>query len=270
MKKVLLSSINLLLLFLNSYSQNCISELYSSPTETINIKNKATNVTLYKWKITNKNSPRYGLELVWITLPIKDYTFKIEDIAKYGMTNEIFEKVATKDDLVLISGGFWGYNKYDNSKIVPVGLVVSNGKKLSDFSTHIRGGMLYLKSTPGICPRKNFIITTDLKEAIQCSPLLVYNSKNKMISESNEFSNRMIVGITSKNEYLVLGAFNETTRSVTLYELGDFLVKKLNVKNALALDGGPGPHIYIPSTKAHFGYANENILINILHFKKKK
>jgi hypothetical protein len=252
-----------------SYAQNNLSELFTHATDSLIIKTKAGNFPFYTWKISDLNSARCGLELDWMLLPAKTFTFKIGEIAQYGNENRIFEKATDEEDIVLISGGFWGYSKRENRKVVPVGLVISNGAVISDKSTLIVGGILYSGKTVGICTPNEFKLSTGIKEAIQCSPMLVKNAKNSMILETNNFSNRMIVAITNKNELLLLGAFMKDYRAVTLFELAEFLVTKLNVNAALAFDGAFGPHIYIPQKKLQFGFDGDNNVMNIIHFKLK-
>lgn len=245
-----------------------IDDIYNSSLSKIKVICKSDTFELIEYKITDMNNVRYGLTVCFIKIPLERVNLKIDELREYSSVIDVFEKRCQSSDVIITNGGYFEVTK--DGERAPLGLSISNGITLSDKVNWREGGILFqANDTVGIIHINDY---TDQKfrEAIQCKPILVRNSKNDIYSNSDSYFDRISIGITNANELIVCGAFNQDGIALSIYEFGEFLStcsKKPcpNLNISLYLDGGPSAHIYIPVLGKHYGYSSNNYLPNIIH-----
>lgn len=193
------------------------------------------------------------------------------DMRTSGYKQGIYVDVAKSTDLLVMSGGFFGYNKEGN--LIPLGLVVDGGRITSRQIKWTSGGMI-VQGQDGIRIVRVSDYQADplVSSAIQSKPMLVMGGINDMTADSVKRSDRIGVGLSSGGDFIVVGIFGADEGAgggATLYELAE-IMRKAGAQSALALDGGPSAHIYIPWIKKHLGYSGLYYIPNIIHIKTAK
>ncbi len=238
------------------------------------IQNKNFKIELKILKETDPLSEKYGVSICWVSFPKSYADMLVKDVKKFGYVNKIFEEIKEPLDVVVVNGGFYGYNY--NDEYMTLGLVISKREKKSGKISWKTGGILLQKdSLIQIAPIKSFVFDKSINNAIQSKPILVKSSQNDIYSNQHELFNRTAICLDKKNNVIVVGAFEDNGRAVSLYDFAQFLSTKnslgnIKVEIALAMDGGPGAHLFFPIINKHFGYKGKNYIPNTIHFKIKK
>jgi uncharacterized protein YigE (DUF2233 family) len=217
----------------------------------------------------NPQSPKYGLSLVWLVMPAAEVQWRISEPRTLANANATFAQAADTEDIIIESGGYFG-NKEDGTNI-PIGLVIAAGKQTSAKAHWKSGGVLIKRSgETGIVPIAAF--TPDgITEALQSKPLLVKSGAMDILSNQPDLYNRTAIGLDATGNYICVGAFIDSGRALSLFEFAELLCRLREaggpiIRDALALDGGPSSHLYIPCIHKHFGYAADRYVPNILRF----
>lgn len=223
-------------------------------------------------KQTDPLSEKYGLSLCWISFPIAYTLMVVKDVRKFGRAYDIFGDISEESDVVVVNGGFYG----SNNEYGPLGLVISQGKvKNNRIGWKIGGVLFQSRDSIRIQPIRSFKQSPQIRNAIQCKPILVENGKIGVYYDDHKALNRVAVGLDRNNYVIVVGAFEDNETALSLYEFAEFLITDKSVggpalEMALNLDGGPGAHMFFPVINRHFGYLGNNFVPNSIHFKKKR
>jgi hypothetical protein len=108
------------------------------------------------------------------------------------------------------------------------------------------------------------------KEALQSKPLLIENEIRAVRrNPKDQPFNRSAIGLTTKGELLIAGAFRDDNQALTLYDFCRFLellgqAKGVHVRTALNLDGATDAHIHVISPARHWGYEGSNYVPDVL------
>lgn len=237
-------------------------------TREVRIGNASAIVRIFH--LSDPTSMRYGLTIVFVTIPSNSYSFRVEDVRKLSEPNSIFDQLSKKEDnFVLVNGGYFGTN--DGSHFYPLGLVIAHGKRLSKTWNWNTGGVLFASSDSSarIVPIRDFSDYA-VTDAIQSKPLLVEHSRSGIRSDTGEIANRTAIAIGNNGSLIIAGAFNDDNYALTLYEFAQVLTSRQwgteDIDYALNLDGGPGAHICVPSLNLQFGNEGVNYIPNALRF----
>jgi hypothetical protein len=158
---------------------------------------------------------------------------------------------------VVTNGGFFGYDQAGNA--IPLGLVVSAGKALNRRMPWSTGGFLVRDARGiGIVPVGTIGFEGAVQEALQSKPIVVEQGGNGIHNQDEALFDRVAVGLSADGMLVTAGVFGAEGQGGTLYEFGEALAQRVGhpapgLLNALAMDGGPGAHIYVPSLKKHLG-----------------
>ncbi len=196
--------------------------------------------------------------------------FKARDRRASGEKKGIYTDAASRADLLVISGGFFGYDT--NGHLIPLGLLVDSGRRASRQVKWSSGGMLFEDSAGiRIVRAADYKPETAPADAVQSKPMVVMGGLNDMPVDDTHLSDRVAIGLTNTGDVLVAGVFgdDEDSNGATLHEMGDLMVAAGAV-SALAMDGGPSSHIYIPWLRMHLGYTGLYYVPNTLHFRAAK
>ena len=218
----------------------------------------------------NIESPKYGLSIVWLVIPGSTGEWKIAEPRVFSNANEVFNKAAAPEDFVVQNGGF--FENGPNETRFPLGLIIADGMQRNPKVDWGSGGILLRsRDEARIVPLPAFGNEPGITEAIQSKPILVKDGKSGIYTSRPEYFNRTAVGLDASGNYICIGAFTDNGDAVSLYEFAELLIRLReiggpSIQDALALDGGPSAHIYIPSIHKHYGYATDNYVPNVLRF----
>lgn len=234
------------------------------------IKHAAGGVAVRTYSATSPD--RTGLTYVFIETQCSRCETRVRVVEKFGSSYDIYRHSTPAGTAIATNGSFFGYDL--KGKHVSLGLVVADGTtknrrigwKGGGFLVHSRDGNT--KIVPATKYRQR---PTDFN-VIQSKPLLVEDGHNGIRSDDGERYNRTAVAITTSGKLIVAGAFEGFGRSVSLYEFATFLLAVRcsdgsTVRWALAMDGGPGAQIYVPSIKLHFGDPGQNFVPNLVYVR---
>lgn len=216
--------------------QNILQKNIYSEVNTIS-NNNELGLKINKLKIDNKI-----IERISIKIPeSKDYCLKSILATEYGKERINLEDILNNTNNIeaIINGGFY---EPDNN---PSGLIIKDYKRISNKTEYGGSGIFYIdsKDIPHIDYRWNVKEDINIKQALQCGPLLVKDGKNmlegKKLKGSSYFEvPRSVVSIDSENN-IYFDLFN----NINLEELAKTLSKSYEA--SLNLDGGPSSIIYL-------------------------
>lgn len=192
--------------------------------------------------------------------------FAARDRKQSGDKQSIYSEAAAPKDVLVASGGFFGYDEAGH--LMPLGLLIDAGRRISRPVRWQSGGMI-TQGPDGISIVRVADYQADplVSDALQSKPMLVMDRRNDMPEGESKLSDRIAVGLTERGDVLIIGMFGEQMLGgATLYELAE-LMRVSGASEALALDGGPSAHIYIPWLKIHLGYSGIYYIPNTLHLR---
>jgi hypothetical protein len=266
------------LIFFTQNSYSAKPELSSSMADINNSKIFTSKHILGANKVSvriyriNPGQPRAGLTYVVIESSSESNSPHVAIVKKFGESYRIYVEQTPKDAIAAINGGFFGYSP--SGAYMQLGLIVAAGKRENSQIGWTRGGV-FVHSKDGtskIVPIRKYVHKNTDVEVIQSKPLLVEEFRSGIFSDDGERFNRTAIAITKSGKVILSGAFDSFGRGVSLYEMAEFLrvIRGLDgsgVRWAIAMDGGPGAQLYIPSLNLNFGEQGQNFVPNILYLK---
>ena len=213
-----------------------------------------------------KNGARY----VFIEPGCQKCEPHVRVVKQFGNSYDIYRTATPAGAAVAINGSFFGYDA--KGQWIPLGLIVEEGVRKNRQIGWDRGGFLVhdKKSGAKIVPVHSYKLGANDLSVIQSKPLLVESGKNGIYRDDGERFNRTAVAISTSGKIIIAGAFEGFGRAASLYEFARFLLSikcadGSSIKWALAMDGGPGAQIYVPSIKMNFGDPGQNYVPNLIY-----
>lgn len=192
---------------------------------------------------------------------------KVHEIKKLGEPHNLFKTIASPDIDVLVDGGFFGYT--EKGKRTPIGLVQSGGKRLNNILPWTSGGFLVSSNRKiAILPASQANETSKWQEIVQSKPIVIADNKLDVKPNTKDSNfNRVAIATTQTGAIYILGVFQSFGEALTLYEYGKIMLevakqRKIDIVKALAMDGGPGAHIYIPQYDLSYGDSGTTYIPN--------
>jgi hypothetical protein len=207
-------------------------------------------------------------------IPANSSSLSVQDIRKKGTAKQAYSSIANKNTILVASGGFFGFRSDGVEK--PIGLIRSNRKRLVKLMEWDHGGILVSdrRGNVMIIPAQNRNQAGAWSEAVQSKPIIVYKGaidirKNPRDAEFN----RVAIGYTLEGEMLVVGVFHSFSQASTLYDFAQTFKeiaesRGLKVHRAIALDGGAGAQIHIPSKGLLFGDSGRSYFPNAIRIDR--
>ena len=220
----------------------------------------------------NPTSPTFGTELCIVEAKNRNGLLRVIETRTDGPTEETYEQYVPSNAIAAITGGFFGVD--DKGNPVPLGFVKVEGKIKNRLHPWSSGGVVITNETgTHILPIKKFKDDKATLNAIQSKPLLVEDGKDGIRTQTPDRYDRSAIATTSDGGVVFAVLFEPGGRAGSLAEFSHLLLN-LKTKNggsivwALAMDGGPGAHLYIPQMKKHCGAPAVNYVPNLLYLKK--
>ena len=207
-------------------------------------------------------------------IPPNISALSVHDIRKKGTAKQAYSSLASKNTILIASGGFFGFRSEGAER--PIGLIRSNGKRLVKLMEWDHGGILVSdrKGSVMIIPAQNRNQAGAWSEAVQSKPIIMYKSvidirKNPRDAEFN----RVALGYTLEGDMLVVGVFHSFSQASTLYDFAHTFKeiaerRGLKIHRAIALDGGAGAQIHIPSKGLLFGDSGRSYFPNAIRIDR--
>jgi uncharacterized protein YigE (DUF2233 family) len=207
-------------------------------------------------------------------IPANSSALSVHDIRKKSTANQAYAPLANNHTILIASGGFFGFRSDGVEK--PIGLIRSNGKRRVKIMEWDHGGILVSdrKGNVKIIPAQNRNQAGAWPEAIQSKPIILYKGaidihKNPRDAEFN----RVAIGYTLDGDMLVVGVFHSFSQASTLYDFAQIFKdsadsRGLKIHRALALDGGAGAQIHIPSKGLRFGDSGRSYFPNAIRIDR--
>ncbi|WP_440780175.1 phosphodiester glycosidase family protein [Pseudomonas syringae] len=196
----------------------------------------------------------------------------VHELKAKGTSDMAYRKLMTKNTLVVASGSFFGFSPSGREK--PIGLVRSQGKRLVSLMPWSHGGVIVsdAKGSVKVIAAENASQAGAWSEALQSKPIIIINNVvdvSKSLRDA-EF-NRVAIGVSKAGDVLIVGAFHGFGQAATLVQFAEIYKKiadeqGIMVIRALAMDGGAGAQISIPSLKLRFGDSGVSYFPNAVRF----
>jgi Phosphodiester glycosidase len=207
-------------------------------------------------------------EWCWVRIPRSTVAMRTSQVDKFGNASEIFASTADSLDVLVASGGYFGFD--NKGKFLPLGLVISDGLEIRPLKPWATGGVIYQAETLNVVPVGRFSTATTITAALESMPLLFDNGL-VVKNHSTGFANRAAIGLDSDGAIVVAGAFASDNRAATVAEFSDFFIAAAaesgsKPMSVLSLDGGPSAHLFFPALNLHFGFTGQRYVPNVMHF----
>jgi len=221
------------------------------------------------FEVHSFSSGRSDARWCWLALPPRSVTLTTAEIHRSGDINAAFSREARASDLIVTSGGYFGYDA--KNRYMPLGLLVSQGRVVRAVKPWRTGGVVSQRSgSIDVTPLGGFAGPPEVDEALESMPLLFGNGR-VMAPFRGGAANRAAIGVAADGTVIIAGVFAPADRAATLEQFAEFMNtaarrRGMTIKSVVALDGGPSAHLFIPSLELHFGFDGERYVPNLLHF----
>lgn len=171
-----------------------------------------------------------GYRLYRAAFPVGRTPIHIVDV---HMSNELEQVRARAAAALVVNGAFFAKNGD------PIGLAISDGKRLSAFSSSMSGGVLWIRDFAAHLSATEEYMPGAADFAIQCRPRLVVKSRVNIHGDTSPRARRTAICLREGGKVIeFVVAFDELGLGPTLFELAMQLAKE-GCEEALNLDGGP-------------------------------
>jgi hypothetical protein len=228
--------------------------------------------TFLSYKDTDVTSATFGVELCVLEVPRGSARLRVKDLRVDKNPAEIFQSAISPASLGVVTGGFFGLDKHGGP--IPLGLVKSEGRSIAPKHPWSSGGVVAAsKDEVKILPIAKFSRPQDYSDVVQSKPMLVEAGKDGIRTAMNDRFDRSAVAIDSGGNVYFFVVHEPGGSAASLAEFS-YLIRSFRSTNgksidfALAMDGGPGAHMYVPALKKHCGAGSPTFVPNALYFTK--
>lgn len=221
---------------------------------------------LFLYELNASGSPQHGLTaaILRVSQPAR---VRVVDVRKSASKKELLARSADGGTLAIVNGGFFGFDK--SGSHLALGLMIVDGRRLRPLHPWSTGGVLVQTSSGPRIHRIRDFKAGAYPYALQSKPLLVENGAVAIGSDDGQWFDRSAVGLLKDGAIAFAGAFTDSGQSISLKQFADLLVDWASSRDdqwdsVLAMDGGPGAHLFIPSLKMHFGADVTQFIPNVI------
>ena len=144
-------------------------------------------------------SPTFGTELCVLETPRGNSRLRVKDLRIEGSPKAVFEQVFAATALGVVTGGFFGLAA--DGKLIPLGLVKSDGERKNQTHPWISGGMVAASENDvEIISVRAFKDSPSRLNVIQSKPLLIEAGHDGIRASNLERFDRSAVALTTKGE----------------------------------------------------------------------
>lgn len=214
-------------------------------------------------------SANFGTELCILEVSGHSVSLKVRDTRAHGKAVTVYQSVIPPTAIAAVTGGFFGFDTSGNH--VPLGLIKMDGERKNVQFPWSSGGVVFGEQRNLAISRiAAFKDSASILTAVQSKPLLVEDGLDGIRSLTGQKFDRSAIAITSSGQVLISVIHSPGGRTAELAEYSALLLKWRDQEGgkvtwALAMDGGPGAHLYVPALKRHCGTGEPNYIPNILY-----
>jgi hypothetical protein len=159
----------------------------------------------------------------------------VADARKDGRTRATASELARESGAaVVVNGSFFDVDD------APLGLLISRGAQLNPLRKGADWGVFMARGERlSLAHTREVADTAGLDFAIQCGPRIVIDGEIPKLKPQS--FPRTALGVTRDGAMVLLATYGDP---VAADDLGRFLAKRLNVRDALLMDGGPSTQLY--------------------------
>ncbi len=194
---------------------------------------------------TQLSNGRLTACLTAIIFRSKSYSLRVVESPNPGST-KLADVLAAAGCVAGVNGGYF------HSDFRPVGLVIADGREVHPFErAKLLSGVLSVRGEGiEISRPARFKSSSDIRQAIQCGPMLVENGKPTVGLNSERAARRTVVATDGHGQWALI-----YLTSVTLADTGSILTTPGVLRGctaflALNLDGGSSSGLWAASTPA--------------------
>lgn len=214
-------------------------------------------------------------QVVEVFLRSETVAMSVHEIRERTTASSAYKSIIRPETLAVVNGGFFGYNHSGDE--TPIGLVRRGGVKKVALIEWSYGGVLVSDSLGSVkvIPANNANQAGGWSEAIQAKPIIVFKGKVDVRKNLHDAPfNRAAIGTTYAGDILIVGIFHEFGEAATILDFAKIYKKiadtrGLKILRALAMDGGTGAQISIPSENVSFGDTGLSYFPNAVRFDRK-
>lgn len=196
----------------------------------------------------------------------------VHELKAKGTSDTAYRRIIKKNTLVVASGSFFGFSSSGKEK--PIGLVRAQGNRLVSLMPWSHGGVLVsdARGAVKVIPAENASQAGAWSEALQSKPIIIFNNTVDVAKSLRDAEfNRVAIGVSKAGDVLIVGAFHGFGQAATLVQFAEIYKKVADeqgvmIFRALAMDGGSGAQISIPSMKLRFGDTGLSYFPNAVRF----
>lgn len=210
------------------------------------------------YRDSNLSSATFGVELCVLEVQRGFGRLHVKDLRVSKVPSEVFASAFAHGTIGAINGGFFGLDA--RGKPIPLGLVKTAGRTVARRHPWASGGMVAASDVGvDIVPVARFQNTDTYSEVIQSKPLLVEHGADGIRSDSGGRFDRSAVALDSRGNLYFFVVHEPSGSAATISEFSQLLLMyrsaldNVAIDTALAMDGGPGAHMYVPALGRHCG-----------------
>ncbi len=171
-----------------------------------------------------------------------------------------------------MTGGFFGLDK--RGRPIPLGLIKSHGKTMAPKHPWISGGVVAAsRERVEIVPIAKFANPQSYSDVIQSKPMLVEAGRDGIRTAMHDRFDRSAVAVDGRGSVYFFVVHEPAGSAASLAEFSHLLLSFRSTRGesiafALAMDGGPGAHMYVPVLRKHCGAGAPTFVPNALYITK--
>lgn len=230
-----------------------------------------SGATFSRYRDDDIASATFGVELCVLAAKKGAGRLRVKDLRAHDSPVHAFESNLPMSAIGVLNGGFFGLDHAGAS--VPLGLVRSEGKTLNKKHPWTSGGMIVATgANASVIPISRYPSSGEHAEVVQSKPLLVEGGQDGIRSATADRFDRSSVALDKRGNLYFFVLHQPGGAAGSLAEFSYLLLhfRSANgeaITEALAMDGGPGSHLFIPLLKVHCGSGMPNFVPNALYIE---
>ncbi|WP_300754715.1 phosphodiester glycosidase family protein [Janthinobacterium sp.] len=249
-----------------------LQPLIASQPDTILLRTPAAAPYVFRsYHDSDTSSPTFGTELCVLEASSSTSRLLVRHLARDTGAASVFESAFPSQAFAILNGGFFGVDS--QGKPTPIGLSKAAGTLWSRAMPWTSGG--YIAAGPlaphifSVGERKQLASYTNI---LQSKPILVWQGKEGIRRATADRFDRSAVATDRHGHIFFFLLHQPENGAASLAEFSFLLLQYrsshgTSIDTALAMDGGPGAHLYIPAINRHCGTGNAPYTPNALYLQ---
>jgi hypothetical protein len=231
------------------------------------------SATFVSHRDSDLSSATFGFEMCVLEVPKGNGKVRVMDLRVSKSPTELFESAFPESTIGAMTGGFFGVDARGNP--IPLGLVKSDGEIISQRHPWTSGGVVaHSENRVEIVPILKFASPSRYSDIVQSKPMLVEGGRDGIRSDTGDRFDRSAIAIDSDGSLFFFVIYEPAGNAASLAEFSNLILTYRSqaglgaIDFALAMDGGPGAHMYLPALKKHCGAGIPTYIPNALYVTK--